>query len=119
MYQRREYSEHEKIQIGFKASGKLVDATHEAAKHARYESTSKYLHDLVRDAVAAELGVSAASLEPDAKPARAGVTVKDASPELAAQVAQLNAGILDMFEKLKQVQALANAPAAKPVTRRR
>jgi hypothetical protein len=123
MYQRRDYRDDEKIQIGFKASGKLANATHEAAKSAKFDSTSQYLHHVVREAVAAELGVSPASLEPDAKPARAGVTMQGASPQVAAQLAQYNALIIDLQDKLAQAAKLAGAsieaPAARPSTRRR
>jgi hypothetical protein len=122
MFQRREYRDDEKIQLGFKASGKLTAATHDAADRAGFPSTSQYLHHITREAVAKALGVTPESLEPDARPARAGVTMQGASPEVAAQLAQYNALILDLQDKLQQAAKLAGAPVqapAKPSTRRR
>lgn len=119
MYQRREYREDEQITVGFKATGKLAGAVHHAAELAGFPSTTQWLRKLATEAAAKALGVTAESLEPPRRFAKAGLTAPGATPAVAAQLAQYNALILDLQDKLKQAAALAGVPVVAPAKSRR
>lgn len=109
LYQRREYKEDELVNLGFRAKARLVEAVHRAAEKEKARSTSAWLNQVVLEATAKTLGIDPRTLSDDA----AGPTT---SPEAAAQVAQLNALLIDVQERLSRLGAV---PATEVKTRSR
>lgn len=114
LYQRRDYTDEELVNLGFRAPGLFVRAVHRAAEKEKSRSTSEWLHHVVAEATAKTLGVTVDSFDPERRP----MVDDQPSPAAVAELAEIKALMAGLTDRLAKIGVGAAAPA-EPKTRRR